>query len=72
MCYRCKVTERVSAVLERRTSGEFRCYHASSNNVQLHERVTLVSSEADMNGLFTAVQRVDLREVEVIQRLSTA
>ena len=31
-----------------------------------------MSSEADMNRLYTAVQRVDLREVAAAQRLSTA
>ena len=35
------------------------------------ERVTLVSSEADINRLFTAVQRVDLHEVAAAQRPTT-
>ena len=61
----------VGSVLEHRTSGELRYYHASSNNARLFERVTFVSSEADMNRLFGNVQRVDLREVAAEQRPTT-
>ena len=70
--YRCKVTVSVGSVLEHRTSGELRYYHASSNNARLFERVKLVSSEADVFRLFADVQRVDLREVAAVQRPSTS
>ena len=63
MRYRCKVTVSVGSVLEHTTSGELRCYHASLNNAQLFDQVTLVSSEADLNRLFANVQLVDLREI---------
>ena len=70
--YRCKVTVSAGAVMEHKMSGELRYYHASSSNAQLFEQVTLVSSEADMNGLFTVLKRVDLRKVAATQRPSTA
>ena len=72
MLYRCKVTVSVGSVLEHRTSGELRYYHASSNNARPFERVTLVSSEADLIRLFANVQRVDLREVVAQQRPTTS
>ena len=52
--------------------GERWCSFGAQNNVRLFQRVTLVSSQAGMNGLFTAVQQVNLREVAATQRPSMA
>ena len=43
--YRCKITVSVGSVLEHRTSGELRYYHASSNNARLFERGSVVVAQ---------------------------
>ena len=69
---RAKLNCSVGCILEHKTSGELRYFHASSNNATIFKKAKLITTRQELQNFFEELTRQDLAAIAIRERPNTA